>query len=226
MKKISRSIGFLVLLASFSLPVFASAANSGGCSSAGPGCMIGTINGICAQNTDTGDFYCKAIDSTPAGACSGGCCSAGPTCTILNPNDGTCAQNIETGDYYCRSNGTGVTPGPTPGPTTVGTPPANAAGSVNQKWIVYYYQTIIVTVNQVLVPILIAIAFIVFLWGIFKYFIWHGESESEKAEGRLFAMWGIIGFVVILSIWGIVNMVKDTLVPSTASSTHPTYPTL
>ncbi len=71
-----------------------------------------------------------------------------------------------------------------------------------------------------------AIAFIVFLWGIFKYFIWGAENESEKAEGRKFAMWGIIGFVIIMSVWGIVNIVKDTLVPTTAGSTRPNYPTL
>lgn len=56
-----------------------------------------------------------------------------------------------------------------------------------------------------------AIAFIVFLWGIFRYFIWGAENESEKAEGRKFAMWGIIGFVIILCVWGLVAVVTGTL---------------
>lgn len=60
-------------------------------------------------------------------------------------------------------------------------------------------------------PVFMAIAFIVFLWGIFKYFIWGAENEMEKAEGRKFAMWGIIGFVIILSIWGLVNLVTGAL---------------
>ncbi len=71
-----------------------------------------------------------------------------------------------------------------------------------------------------------AVAFIVFLWGIYKYFIYGASNESEKAEGRKFAMWGIIGFVVITSVWGIVNIVKSTVVPSSAGSTRPNYPTL
>ncbi|MEK7114223.1 MAG: pilin [Patescibacteria group bacterium] len=103
---------------------------------------------------------------------------------------------------------------------------SSGAGSVNQQWAIYYKDTIVWAVNWVLVPVLMAIAFIVFLWGIFKYFIWGAENESEKAEGRKFAMWGIIGFVIIMSVWGIVNIVKDTLVPTTAGSTRPNYPTL
>lgn len=118
-------------------------------------------------------------------------------------------------------------------PSTLTTPPSaqttvapSQGGSVNQEWLVYYYNTILWAVNSILVPVLIAIAFITFLWGAFKYFIWGAENEHEKADGRKFALWGIIGFVIIMSVWGIVNIVKDTLIPTTARSTHPNYPTL
>lgn len=81
-------------------------------------------------------------------------------------------------------------------------------------------------VNSYFVPILMAVAFIVFLWGIYKAFIWNAASESEKAEGRKFALCGIIGFVIITSLWGIVNIVRGTIIPSTAGSSRPAYPTL
>ena len=81
-------------------------------------------------------------------------------------------------------------------------------------------------VNFVLVPILMAVAFIVFLWGVFNYFILGAANDEKRKEGRQFVLWGIIGFVIIMSIWGLVNIVKDTLVPSTAGSTRPNYPTL
>ena len=104
--------------------------------------------------------------------------------------------------------------------------PTVSSGSVNQQWTQYYRDTIVWAVNFVLVPILMAVAFIVFLWGVFNYFILGAANDEKRKEGRQFVLWGIIGFVIIMSIWGLVNIVKDTLVPSTAGSTRPNYPTL
>ena len=105
-------------------------------------------------------------------------------------------------------------------------PTSSTGGSVDTTYLRFYYDLVLTVVNSYFVPILIAVAFITVLWGAFKYFIWGAENEQEKADGRKFAMWGIIGFVIIMSVWGIVNIVKDTLIPTTAKSTHPTYPTL
>lgn len=82
---------------------------------------------------------------------------------------------------------------------------------VNLNYLTPYSNGIIYIINWILVPVLMAVAFIVFLWGVYKYFIYHGASESEKMEGRKYAMWGIIGFVIILSVWGIVTIVSGAL---------------
>jgi len=100
------------------------------------------------------------------------------------------------------------------------------AGAVNQQWAQYYRDTIVWGVNFVLVPVLMAIAFIVFLWGVYKYFILGADSDTERATGRQFVLWGVLGFVIITSVWGLVNIVGQTLIPTTAGSTHPNYPTL
>lgn len=89
-----------------------------------------------------------------------------------------------------------------------------------------YKKSIVGIINTILVPVLMAIAFIVFLWGVYKYFIYGASNEGEKAEGRKFALWGVIGFVIILSLWGLVNIVKDTLNLNQAGSNVPAYPTL
>lgn len=73
---------------------------------------------------------------------------------------------------------------------------------------------------------LMALAFIIFIWGVYKYFILGAAEEGEKSEGRKFAMWGVIGFVIILSVWGIVNIVKDTLNLGQGGNNVPTYPKL
>ena len=63
---------------------------------------------------------------------------------------------------------------------------------------------IINTINNVLVPVLFAIAFIVFLWGAFKVFILGAQSEETKEQGKNLMLWGLIGFFVMVSIWGLV----------------------
>jgi len=67
----------------------------------------------------------------------------------------------------------------------------------------------IFVINYVLVPLIFAIAFIVFLWGVFRAYIFkHGEEEVANAHQLI--LWGIVGFVVMISLWGIVNVVSNT----------------
>ena len=100
---------------------------------------------------------------------------------------------------------------------------ASAANGIDISYITPYSDGIINVINGILVPVLMAVAFIVFLWGIYKYFILGAANESEKGDGRKFAMWGIIGFVIIVSLWGLVNLVMGTL--GLSAGTAPPPPT-
>lgn len=99
-------------------------------------------------------------------------------------------------------------------------------GGVNNQYLNFYKDTIVGAVNDILVPILIAIAFIVFLWGVFKYYIYGATDETKRKDGHQLIIWGVIGFVVIVSVWGIVNIVTNILLPGTASTTAPPTPRL
>jgi len=66
-------------------------------------------------------------------------------------------------------------------------------------------------INGTLVPLIFAVAFLIFLWGIFKYFILGGDDEDKRKEGRNLMMYGIGGFVVMVSVWGIVNLLAGGL---------------
>lgn len=80
-------------------------------------------------------------------------------------------------------------------------------------------------INNILVPVLFAVAFIVFLWGAFKTFILGANSEEVKEQGKNLMLWGLIGFFVMVSIWGLVNLLTNTVSfgnnngPSTLPST-------
>ncbi|MBI3572308.1 hypothetical protein HY091_02130 [Candidatus Kaiserbacteria bacterium] len=70
---------------------------------------------------------------------------------------------------------------------------------------------IVGALNTVVVPLIFALAFVVFLWGVLKYFFLHGGDEAKRSEGRQFVVWGVLGMVVLVSVWGIVNILLSTL---------------
>lgn len=70
---------------------------------------------------------------------------------------------------------------------------------------------IIGVLNTIVVPLIFAFAFAAFVWGVVKYFFLHGESETSREEGRQFIFWGILGMVVLFSVWGFVNILLSTL---------------
>ncbi len=70
--------------------------------------------------------------------------------------------------------------------------------------------TILYIINYVLVPVLFALSFVVFLYGVARTYIFsHGETE-EISKGHKLILYGLIGFVVMVSLWGLVNVVANT----------------
>lgn len=56
-----------------------------------------------------------------------------------------------------------------------------------------------------------ALAVMFFVWGVVK-FIGNADDTSAHEEGKKFIVWGIIAFVVLTSLWGIVNLIlSETL---------------
>lgn len=59
-----------------------------------------------------------------------------------------------------------------------------------------------------IIPILVALGVVYFVWGVVNYVI--ADSEEAKQGGRDRIIWGIIGLAVIVSMWGLVNIVVKT----------------
>jgi NADH:ubiquinone oxidoreductase subunit 2 (subunit N) len=73
-------------------------------------------------------------------------------------------------------------------------------------------------INNVLVPVLFSIAFIVFLWGAFQTFILGANSDETKEKGRDLMIWSLIGFFVMISIWGLVNILTGSVTFGTSGA--------
>ena len=59
------------------------------------------------------------------------------------------------------------------------------------------------------VPILIGLAIIAFLWGALK-FVFNADDEGKRSEGKMFMIYGIIGIAVMVSVWGLVGFLQGT----------------
>lgn len=59
------------------------------------------------------------------------------------------------------------------------------------------------------IPILVSISVIVFVWGVFWYVIAADEERKKSSKEKM--IYGIIGLFVMVSVWGLVAVVRNTL---------------
>lgn len=72
-----------------------------------------------------------------------------------------------------------------------------------------------------IVPILIALGVVWFVWGVVQYVI--SADEEAKTAGRDKIIMGIIGLAVIIGLWGLVRILTTTFgVQNTGTITYPT----
>ncbi len=60
--------------------------------------------------------------------------------------------------------------------------------------------------NKFVVPGLIALAFFFFAYNAVRFFIIGGASSESQEKAKTLAIWGVLAFVFIVSIWGLTNM--------------------
>ena len=72
-------------------------------------------------------------------------------------------------------------------------------------------------------PILIALGVVYFVWGVVMYMI--ASDEEAKKAGRDRIIFGIIGLAVIVGLWGLVAILRNTFgLGNVQNITFPTTP--
>ncbi len=74
----------------------------------------------------------------------------------------------------------------------------------------------------VVIPGIFTLAFVVFLWGVFKFI--RSSEQKDKQDSKQFIYVGLIGLFVMVSVWGIIRIAATTLgiesaVPTLQSTT-------
>lgn len=65
------------------------------------------------------------------------------------------------------------------------------------------------TISSVIIPLLVSLAIMVFIYGVITYII-SADDEEKRKVGRSYILYGIIGIFVIVSVWGLVNILSNT----------------
>jgi len=65
-------------------------------------------------------------------------------------------------------------------------------------------------IGRSVIPLIFALAVVVFVWGVVQFLILGASEEAKRAQGKQLMIWGIIGLAVMLSIWGLVSIVGGT----------------
>lgn len=68
---------------------------------------------------------------------------------------------------------------------------------------------VVCIINKSVIPLIIALALVMFIWGVVQYVI-NSDEEAKKAKGKEFMIWGIIGLTVMFAVWGLVKIVGTT----------------
>jgi uncharacterized membrane protein YidH (DUF202 family) len=71
-------------------------------------------------------------------------------------------------------------------------------------------RNILVFSNSILIPFILGIGFLVFVWGMFRYFIAGGANDEAKEQGKSLIVYATLGFVLVIVFWGIVNLVASS----------------
>lgn len=68
---------------------------------------------------------------------------------------------------------------------------------------------IFLDIIQILVPILYALALLVFIWGLVKFIFRLGGDEKAVEAGKKLMLWGLVALFIMVSIWGILALFHD-----------------
>lgn len=75
-----------------------------------------------------------------------------------------------------------------------------------QKWV---DGQIVPFVDHIIMPLLYALAFLLFMIGMVRFFFLGGDEGREK--GKSLMLWGIIGLFVLFSVWGLVRLLLQLI---------------
>lgn len=73
------------------------------------------------------------------------------------------------------------------------------------------------------VQLILALSLISFLYGIFRLVFLDASNEEARNKARKFMLWGICALFVMVSVWGLVNVLRSSFFGSSGGLTLPGF---
>jgi len=68
---------------------------------------------------------------------------------------------------------------------------------------------VLVGILNAVIPIIFGVALLAVLWA-GAQMILNSDNPQKRADGRRTILWGVIVLVIMISMWGLVNLIADT----------------
>lgn len=65
-------------------------------------------------------------------------------------------------------------------------------------------------IGNIITYLLVGLAVIYIIWNIVQYFIKGEKGGGDRKEAGMNILWGIVGLFIIVSLWGLVNILVNT----------------
>ena len=59
------------------------------------------------------------------------------------------------------------------------------------------------------IVVVFALGFFLFIWGLVE-FLWKLNEGGDNKEGKQHMLWGIVGMLIMVSVWGILELLDNT----------------
>lgn len=74
----------------------------------------------------------------------------------------------------------------------------------------------IISLIDMAIPVLVALALVLFLWGAMRYVAKSADAHGKGADKEAL-LWGLIALFVLFSIWGILRILNNTFLGAGSS---------
>jgi len=88
--------------------------------------------------------------------------------------------------------------------------PGLATGDVSGGDLGFLLTNILIFSSEVLIPFILGIGFLVFVWGMFQFFIAGGSNEESKEKGKSLMIYATLGFILIIIFYGVINLLAGS----------------
>ncbi len=85
-----------------------------------------------------------------------------------------------------------------------------AYAAVNGAAVDKVLNPIVTTIIDPLIILVFAVALVVFVYGVLQM-VWNKTDADAHSKGRMSMLGGVIGMFIMLSAWGIINLISNTV---------------